>query len=170
MASWHSTEPFPYDQGITETSTVQNVPLGTIIRAVDASGTTAAPGYGSGEFIYLQGIASTVVTDLVSYHIDNFVTTRAAANQEGPLALAMSINVASQFGWYQISGIGVATGDTGDVADKPAYLHATGGKISDAIVVGDLIDGMVTVSALNTPATGQIEVMLNRPHSTNASN
>ena len=171
MASWHSIEPFPYDQAIDETSTVQKLPLGTIVRAHDASvrsGKTV--GYGSGEFIYLQGIASTVATDLVSYHIDNFVTTRAQANQEGPLALAMSANVASQYGGYQITGLGIATGDTGDVADKPMYLHATAGKISDAIVAGDLIDGMISVSALDVPSTGKIEVMLSRPHSTNASN
>ena len=50
------------------------------------------------------------------------------------------------------------------------YLHATAGKISDAIVAGDLIDGMISVSALDVPSTGKIEVMLSRPHSTNASN
>ena len=41
-------------QSIADTSTVQNHALGTIVRAVDET-------YGEGEFVYLKGVASTVV-------------------------------------------------------------------------------------------------------------
>ena len=41
-------------QGIELTDTTQNHALGTIVTAVD-------PTYGAGEFIYLKGVASTVV-------------------------------------------------------------------------------------------------------------
>ena len=41
-------------QRIDAISTTKNHPLGTIVRAVD-------PTYGEAEFIYLKGVASTVV-------------------------------------------------------------------------------------------------------------
>lgn len=46
-------------QDIRTTDTVQNHPLGTIVKAehTPASGTS----YGMGEYIYLKGVASTVV-------------------------------------------------------------------------------------------------------------
>ena len=41
-------------QPIEDTSTTQKHPLGTIVRGTD-------PTYGEGEFIYLLGVANTVV-------------------------------------------------------------------------------------------------------------
>ena len=72
-------------QPIADTSTVQNHKLGTIVRAVDST-------YGEGEFIYLVGVASTVVGDAVTYNSATHVTTRAAvgANKSFPIAFAMS--------------------------------------------------------------------------------
>jgi hypothetical protein len=48
-------------QRIADTSTTQNLPLGTIVRATDAT-------LGEGEFIYLKGVASTVVGSPVIYN------------------------------------------------------------------------------------------------------
>ena len=78
-------------QPIADTSTVKNHPLGTIVRAVD-------PTYGEGEFIYLQGIGSTVVGSWVTYNVSPGVTALLAPNAIGPVAVAMSANVASQYG------------------------------------------------------------------------
>jgi hypothetical protein len=73
-------------------------PLGTIVSAVD-------PTYGTGEFIFLKGVASTVVGSLVTYDQTLATTTLApATGGNGPVAVAMSANVASQYGWYQIAG------------------------------------------------------------------
>ena len=41
-------------QAIADTSSTQQHPLGTVVRAVDAT-------YGAGEFVYLKGVASTAV-------------------------------------------------------------------------------------------------------------
>jgi hypothetical protein len=46
-------------QAISDTSTTQLVPLGTRVKAIDKASTA----YGEGEFIYLLGVASTVVGD-----------------------------------------------------------------------------------------------------------
>ncbi len=84
-------------QPIANTETTQNHPLGTIVRATD-------PTYGAGEFIYLKGVASTAIGSWVLYNPDDFSTTLLAANDIGPVAVAMSANVANQYGWYQIQG------------------------------------------------------------------
>src|ERR1700675_3181458 len=78
--------------------------LGAIVRAVD-------PTFGEGEFIFLKGVASTVVGSLVVWDGTTYVTTLApvTANLGRPVAFAMSANVAATtFGWYQIGGTAVA--------------------------------------------------------------
>ena len=94
---------------------------------------------GTGEFIYLKGVASTVVGSWVHYSADDFSTVLAVANGKGPLAIAMSANVADQYGWYQISGkaSGKALASFADDAD--VFLTATDGSVDDADVAGDYI-------------------------------
>lgn len=143
-------------QSIADTSTTKNHPLGTIVRAVD-------PTYGAGEFIYLLGVANTVVGSVVTYNPDDFSTALAVADAIGPVATAMSINVASQYGWYQISGKGVAKVLAAFADDANCYLTATAGSIDDADVAGDYVRGMKGASAINTPSTGLAEVEMWRP-------
>jgi hypothetical protein len=131
-------------------------PLGTIVTAVD-------PTYGSGEFIYLAGAASTAVGSVVVYNADDFSTTLAAANAIGPVATAMAATVASTSGWYQISGKGVAKVLSGFVDNANCYLTSTAGSVDDAVVSGDYITGMKGASAIGTPSAGLAEVELSRP-------
>lgn len=153
-------------QSIDATSTTQKHALGQIVQAKDLASTD----YGQGEFIYLAGTASTVLGSVVTYDAGGFGTTLAAANGVGVVAVAMSANVASQYGWYQISGRGVVKGLASLAADKLCYLTATAGSIDDAVVAGDAIHFMETTSALDTPSTGLAEVSLSRPFVTNESN
>ena len=55
---WIISETRIVTQNIDDTSTVQNMPLGTVVKARD---TNATNNQGEGEFIYLKGVASTVV-------------------------------------------------------------------------------------------------------------
>ena len=150
------TNPVIGTQPIADTDTVQRHALGTIVNAKD-------PTYGAGEFIYLLGVASTVVGSVVVYNPDNFSTTLAVANAVGPIATAMSINVASQYGWYQIQGKGVAKVLALFADDADCYLTATDGSIDDADVAGDYIRGLKGASAIDTPSTGLAEVEMWRP-------
>ena len=129
------------------------------MQAVDR----AATAYGAGEFIYLKGIAATAVGSVVVYNSDDFSTALAAANAIGPLATAMSANVASQYGWYQISGKGVAKVLAGFVDNADCYLTSTAGSIDDTDVAGDYVSGMKGASAIDTPSTGLAEVEMWRP-------
>lgn len=144
------------DQAIDAFESTQKVPLGTIITAVD-NATTAL---GSAEFIYLQGVASTVVGSVVVYNADDYSTTLASANAIGPIAVAMSISVASTYAWFQISGKGSAKALTGFADDANCYLTSTAGSIDDAIVAGDYITGMKGASAVSG---GLADVEMQRP-------
>lgn len=143
-------------QPIATTDTVQNHPLGTIVTADD-------PTYLAGEFIYLKGVVDTVVGSVVTYNMDDGSTTLAVADAIGPVAVAMSINVASQYGWYQIQGKGVAKVLTGFADNANCFLTATAGSVDDTDVAGDFVSGMKGASAIGTPSAGLAEVELSRP-------
>lgn len=166
MSDFKIIGPVTFDQAIDETSTTQKAPLGMIVQAEDQATTD----YGVGDFIYLVGVASTVVGSVVTYDAGGFTTALAAANAVGGIGCAMSANVASQYGWYQISGRGVVKGLASLATDKLCYLTSTAGSIDDAVVAGDAIHFMETTSALDTPSSGLAEVTLIRPFVTNESN
>ena len=120
-------------QPVTDTSTTQKHSLGTTMRAYDPVSQEEA------EFVYLQGVASTAVGDFVVY--EDGQTTRAVAASKGPGAVAMSANVASQFGWYARRGR-VPVSVAAAVADgTQPYVTATPGALDDAVVAGSGVSG-----------------------------
>lgn len=159
MSSYIITDEVAGSQAIDETSTTQKHPLGTIVRATDIA-TTA---YGSGEFIYLLGVASTAVGSWVTVHEDGFTTTLLAANDIGRVAVAMSANVGSQYGWYQISGKAVGKALASYADNGLVYATATAGSIDDAVVAGDRVKQAIGASAVDTPSTGLAEFEIDRP-------
>lgn len=149
-------------QPIANTETTQKHPLGTIVRATD-------PTYGEGEFIYLLGVASTIVGSVVSYAATTYQTTLAvetAGGTGGPLAVAMSANVASQYGWYQISGMAVVKKITVAVSPGVAiYLTATAGRVTSTLSTGDQVVGARSANlATVVTTTSTVVVNINRPH------
>lgn len=131
-------------QAIDATATVASSvhPLGDKVEAYD-------PDYGSGEFVYLKGVANTVVGDWVTINYDDFSTTRLVANAIGPVGVAMSANVASQYGWYQIRGKASAKALTAFADNARAYITATAGSVDDTVVDGDLVHNALGASAVN---------------------
>lgn len=146
-------------QAIADISTTQLMPLGTRCKAYDVASTN----YGEGEFIYLLGVASTAIGSAVVINPDDFSTTLASANAIGSVAFAMSANVASSYGWYQIYGKAVGKVLTGFADNANCYLTSTAGSIDDAIVAGDYISGCKGASAINTPSTGLAELEISYP-------
>lgn len=131
-------------------------PLGTIVTAVD-------PTYGAGQFIFLKGVASTAVGSWVTFNDDDYTTTLLAANAIGPVAVAMSANVASQYGWYQIQGKAIGKALTGFVDNANVYATATAGSVDDAVVAGDRVKNAKGASAVDTPSTGLAEFEIDFP-------
>jgi hypothetical protein len=138
----------------TETTAMHN--LGLIVKAAD-------PVYGSGEFIYLLGVASTAIGDWVTYNADDFSTTRLVANSIGPVAVSMSANVAGQYGWYQIQGKAIGLCLAGFVDNANVYGTATAGSVDDAIVAGDRVQNAKGASAIGTPSGSFAEFEIARP-------
>lgn len=142
-ASWYLTAPLIGAQAINDTSTTQNHPIGTRVRAKDAV-------YGEAEFVYLKGVALTAAGDVVVYDENANTTTRAVHTTaaRGQVAVAMSANVASQYGWYMVSGSClVNSGANTTAAGAPVFLSATAGQVDDAVVSTDKVDGMTTAAA-----------------------
>lgn len=145
---------------IAETHATQDWELGDIIRAVD-------PDRGGGEFIYLKGVANTVVGSWVVYNADDFSTALIAPDAIGPVAVAMSANVADRFGWYAIQG--KASAAAADVADgAKVYIDTAPGVCDDAVVAGDKVFNATWASDDDT-ATGRADVRIARPFCTDES-
>lgn len=131
--------------------------LGDKIRAVD-------PTYGVGEFVYLKGVASTLLGSWVLIAPDDWSTTLAVANDKGNLAVAMAPTVANEYGWYQIYGKAVAKVLAAFADNGDCYLTSTAGSVDDADVAGDFIRGAKGASAIDGPGTGLAEIELFYPN------
>lgn len=157
--AYYRNDGFIGGQAIADTSTTQNHPLGTICHATD-------PTYGGGEFIYLLGVASTAVGSLVTYGVTTYQTALAPVGTNKPqqLAVAMSANVASQYGWYQIAGLAImAKTATVSLAAGVAVGVKTIGLVAST-GSGKEINGAL-VAAVASAATGRttVTVSINRP-------
>lgn len=145
-------------QPIANTSDVQNHPLGMIVFAND-------PTYGGGEFIYLKGVASTVVGSMVDYDAYLGTTTLSpATGGKGAVAVAMSANGANQYGWYQITGIAAVKAPNAMVVGAEVFsLAGTPGSVDDTAVNGEQIVGATVTTTTGTPSTGLALINISRP-------
>jgi len=148
-------------QPIATTSTVRNHPLGMIVRASD-------PTYGEAEFIYLTGVASTAAGAWVTYDVDG-ASALLVASAVGPVAIAMSANVASQYGWYMIHGkhsAALCWGSLALTSNGLVYATASAGLADDAVVSGDIVVNAKWDAAKTTGgSTSAVEIY--RPFVTN---
>lgn len=150
-------------QAIDVTSTELKHPLGTVVSGND-------PTYGDGDFIYLLGVASTVVGDVVIYSATTYQTVRTVGathkNSGAPVAVAMSANVAAQYGWYQINGNAVVKKTAVFVAPGvPVMLSATAGRVKVLTSAGFMIVGARPANLVTTTSTtSTVVVTLRAPH------
>ena len=147
-------------QPIATTSTTQLHPVGTIVRADD-------PTFGAGEFIYLKGVASTAVGSLVTYNTSSFTTVLAPVgnNRSRPIAVAMSANVANQWGWSQIGGVAVMT----KAATVCFVTSGVVGVLTIGLVAGtasgkEMLGAYVAATASAAVGRTTVQVLINRPH------
>lgn len=111
------------------------------------------------EYIYLAGVASTLIYDAVTFNSASFATARLTANAVGPVAGALAAVIAGCWGWYQVYGNGTLNSDT--VAGASGlYIDATDGRVDDAGVSGDWIEGLWSTAA---DATNLLPVFFDYP-------
>jgi hypothetical protein len=163
-ARWIIDEQQVVSQKLTETDTTQNYPLGTVVKGKYV-GVESGTDYGAGEFIYLKGVASTVVGSIVNYDsaFQTALDTTALATPR-PVAIAMSANVADQYGWYQISGRATAV-KSNTVSFAAGAALAAGSGLAIAVVSGLITNGalVAAVASAKSDVTA-VDVMINRPH------
>jgi hypothetical protein len=125
-------------QAFGDTSTKKIYELGTIFRGKD-------PSLGGGEFIYLLGVANTVVGSVVTWAVASHQTTLApiGTSLPRPIAFAMAANGAGSYGWYQISGMATA-------AKAAATTFAAGAAVGVAAI------GLVAASGATQEISGAI--------------
>ena len=146
-------------QPIATVDTVQNHPLGTIIRASD-------PTYGAGEFIYLKGVTSAAVGHIVSYDVGfAAVLDSVALDKPRPYAMLMSaIDASTKYGWAQIAGQAIVKkADTVSFAAGAGL--GSGSGLAVAVATGSIINGaLVAVVASAKTGVETVRVMISRPH------
>ena len=121
-------------QPIADNSTTQKHAIGQIVKAKD-------PTYGVGEFIYLVGVASTLVGTVVTWHDA----------------------VATQYGWYQISGIAVV-GKANTLSLAPGVDLAIATGLAIAATTTNRVNGLntsITASASTLVIT--VPCLIERP-------
>ena len=154
------SKPVSVSDGTTTTIPTPPNQLGAIVRAVD-------PTFGEGEFIFLAGVASTVVGSMVVWDGTTYATTLAAitANQGRPIAFAMSANVAATtFGWYQIGGTAVALKTTTNKFLAKVALGVTSvGKVGSVSSGKQILNARTANAATVASATTTVQVVINRP-------
>jgi hypothetical protein len=133
----------------TVPDTTKTIDLGTIVTGVD-------PLYGMGEFIYLAGVAGTVVGSVVNFdQVAGTTTLNPATGGNGQVAVAMAATVATTFGWYQVRGVAVVKDSGTATVGADAFAQAsTPGSISSASVPSEQVVNAKFVSAINTPSAG----------------
>lgn len=109
--------------------------VGARVKGIDDFGNEA-------EFVYLKGVASTIVGSVVTFDHAG-TTTLIVADASGPVAVAMAITVAATFGWYCIAGtvlVDVVANSAAAVAGgaNPGR-ETTNGKVGDGRAAGDEI-------------------------------
>lgn len=138
------------------------VPGGTVATFRDAV-------LGGGEFIYLRGVANTILGSVVSYQLSDGVSLNGTtalwagtANTGLPVAVATAAIVASNWGWYQIGGAAIVATSGTVAAGNPLYFQAAG-VLQAAAVNGKQIEGATASSANGVPTTNQTIVTIDRP-------
>lgn len=150
-------------KGFANIDTATAVPFGTVVRGQDS-----ASGAGGGEFIYLPGVAGTVVGSLVTYDPLNKKTALApnTANLGQPLAVAMAaVATTANYGWYQIYGVATIKKTAVKVSPNVAiFLSGTTGRIMSTAASGKEVINARTVNAATVAsATSTVQVLINRP-------
>jgi hypothetical protein len=137
-------------------------PIGNIVTAYDDT-------LGFGEFIYLPGVASLAIGDVVGYDLNpagpTVVRSSNANSNNTGRALAVAINtvLAGQYGWFQISGAAIVNVVAGTAAGNPAFVSATTASLQSTAIAGAQILGARINTAVGTPAAGKAYVTLARP-------
>lgn len=140
-----------------DVDTAARNPVGLRVKGMDAYG-------GPAEYIYLVGVASTIVGSVVTFQPDG-TTALIVADMSGPVAVATGLTVASTWGWYCIQGKVlvdvVANSAAFATTAKNPGRETTDGKVGDGRAAGDEIANFYQLTA--TTAAAVVPCMIDHP-------
>ena len=111
------------------------------------------------EYIFMQGVASTIAGSVVTYD-ENKQTTLLVANAVGPCAVAMAAIVALKYGWYQIFGKALANMALSSADNALIGYESTSGYVGDGRAAGDIMYNAVSRSASGAAAELQNPIQI----------
>jgi hypothetical protein len=147
---------------LTDVSTTQKVPLGTIVKIADNS--LAVPTAGEALYFKASG-ASIVAGSMVDYdsQLATGVLSPATAGT-GPVGVAFATVPSGSFGWLQIAGKAAVKAPNAMVVGAEIWsLAATPGSVDDAVVAGEQILNAKASTTTGTPAAGLAYIEIDRP-------
>src|SRR5581483_4819760 len=108
-----------------------------------------------------------VVGSLVSYDPLNGTTTLVpnTASLNNPVAVAMSANLKTQYGWYQIAGVATIKKNATKISPaSKVSVSSTAGRVVGGSVAGKQILNAISVNAATVAsATSTVTVLIQRP-------
>lgn len=154
---WVITNPIIGSQPIEDTSATKSTAhsLGDEVQA-------SHPDYGTATFVYAKGVASTVVGSWAVLSADDWTTALLNADDIGPVGIAMSANVAGQYGWYARKGKVQGQAAASFADNGRVYATATDGVVDDAVVDGDLVHNARGASTI--VGAGLADFEIDRPY------
>jgi hypothetical protein len=154
MANYVIVDPFIGAPGpVSLTATVQQFPLGLVVRAVDQN--TGTANVGGGEFIYCVGAGTGGTAGAFVQYAGYTASVMSAANSASRLPCgfaAGALTATNAYGWVQIRGIVEnAKATNADIAaGVPMYLHAGAGQVASAVVAGNQVQGLFAYKSVGS--------------------
>jgi hypothetical protein len=136
-------------EGIDQIDTVKRFALGTYVFTGDKA------------YVYVQGVTSGAAGKFATFTSAG-VTTLTVADCNGAAGIFMAaLDATTKYGFVQVFGINATADVTAATAGAALYATATGGRLDETAVAGDMALGVtVTVTGASNVAT----VFLNYPH------
>lgn len=133
--------------------TVQRNPLG--LEAEDGDGNV---------WIYLAGVAANTEGTWVSFNASTYVAVVLAADAVGRVAVSSAAMLAVNWGWYMVKGFYTTSKSDTVAAAGGLFIDGTAGRVDDASVAGDFVNGAVSTAA---DTANILPVQLSYPYVTN---
>lgn len=138
---------------IATVDTVQQFNLGQTCKARNTTN-----GY-IGEFVYMKGVTSCVVSAWVILNYDDGTVTLLVDTNVGGVAIAMSIvDAATKFGWFQIRGKAAGKLAASCADNAELYTTSTAGVVDDVVTGQFQVYGARCAETVTSAAIGEVEI------------
>lgn len=122
------------------------------------------------ELMYVQGVTGGAIGSAVTINTFTGATALATARSRGLVGFLTAAIPAGQWGWAVVGGVFRVLVSGTVTAGQSAYLTATPGTLSSAVVAGDLIYNGTFVSANGVPTAGFARMSLANPYAGDTDN